>query len=159
MAHRQFRDLPARVVKPCIAADEKCSCALEIGERLIDLIFGAGLNQNEMQPKRAYRLLRITFLQLDIRIFRIQKHSKDFGVSNKLMQQLCPLRSEQITEEGCSCNVASWAVEAGDKSVFDRVAAESEDDGNRCRCLLGSEGRDRCHCGDHGYLTANQIGH
>jgi len=33
---RQFRDLPAPVVKPCIAADEKCSCALEICERLID---------------------------------------------------------------------------------------------------------------------------
>jgi hypothetical protein len=69
MAHRQFRDLPAPVVKPCIAADEKRSCALEIGERLIDLIFGASLNQNEMQPKRAYRLLRITFLQLIQLIF------------------------------------------------------------------------------------------
>src|SRR5215472_4057988 len=103
-----------------------------------------------MEPKCAYRLLRIAFFQLGIRILRIQKHSKDFGVSNKLMQQLCPFRSEQITEKGCSCNVASWAVEAGDKSVFDRVAAESEDDGNRCRYLLGSKGRDRCHRGDHG---------
>src|ERR1700682_4190068 len=53
MAHRQFRDLLAPVVKAYIAADEKCSCTLEIGERFIDLIIGAGLNQNELQPKRA----------------------------------------------------------------------------------------------------------
>jgi len=87
-----------------------------IAQRLIDLIVGAGLNQNETQPKRAYRLLRITFLQRDIRIFRIQKHSKDFGVSNKLMQQLCPLRSGGIiaiavlrypTLPPCCCHAAA----------------------------------------------------
>jgi hypothetical protein len=60
-----------RVVLPCNATKGgvhepghcfvcRDRCALEIGERLIDLFFGAGLNQNEMQPKRAYRLLRVS---------------------------------------------------------------------------------------------------
>src|SRR5712691_1830012 len=54
-------------------------------------------------------------------------------------------------------DVSAWPVEAGDKTLFDRILADDEDDGNGrglrfCRADRGGAGRE-----NHGHPTANQI--
>ena len=65
MAHRQLRCICSpRLIKKRIATDEKGTCALsnEICEGFIDLTFGAGLKENELQAEGARCLSRLIFL-------------------------------------------------------------------------------------------------
>src|SRR5262249_52596040 len=58
-----------------------------------------------------------------------------------------------------ACNIAAGTVEAGDKSILDRVAADHEYDRNRRRCSLGRKRRDRvAGRSDHGHLATHKIG-
>ena len=65
------------------------------------------------------------------------------------------LRGEKI-DAGC---VAAGPGEAGDKTKPDRVIADTEDDRDRRCCSFGRERRrDVAGRGDHGHLSADQIG-
>ena len=160
MARRQIGNLFGPAAEVRIAADEERSGPLldQACEGRVDLAFGAGSQHDELQPERARRSLGLIQFQLGIRIVRVHQHGDDRGVGNELVQQLQSLRREQIGEESDARDIAARPVEARDKSVLDRVAAETEDDRDRCGRRLGRERRDRSDCGDHGHLTADQIG-
>ena len=54
-------------------------------------------------------------------------------------------------------NVAARPVQAGDKAVLHRIAADCEDDRNRRGGRLGRKCRAKCAaCDDHGHLTATR---
>ena len=134
----------APAVEVRIAGDVKRSGPLldEVCEGRVDLAFAAGSKHDELQPSAPRRHLRLVQLQLGIRIVRVHEHGDDGGIGNELVQQLQSLRREQIGEEGDARDIAARPVEAGDKSVLDRVAAETEDDRYRCGRGLGRERRD-----------------
>jgi hypothetical protein len=55
--------------------------------------------------------------------------------------------------------VAARPIDAGDKAAFDRIVAAREDDRDCTSRLHGGERRIvAAGCGDHGYLTSNEIG-
>jgi hypothetical protein len=102
--------------------------------------------------------LCISLLQLDIRVLGIQQRSEDLAVRNELVQQAHPLRREQVREKRRTRNVGTWPTEAGDKSVLDRVAAETEHNRNGRSRLLGRERCDGCGGSNHGHLTLYEFG-
>ena len=61
-------------------------------------------------------------------------------------------------EKAHAGDVAARPVEAGDEAAADRVAADREDDRNRCGCGLGRQRRSVPLRDDHGHLPANQFG-
>ena len=76
------------------------------------------------------------------------------------MQEPQPLGRHLVGEKIDAGRVAAGPGEAGDKTKLDRVFADAEDDRDRRGCSFGRErsghaaGR-----GDHGHLSADQIGH
>src|SRR5262245_8876406 len=80
------------------------------------------------------------------------------GRWDHFMQQFESLRSYRHVPSGYPGHVATWSMQAGDKSQFDRVQSYVEDDwdrGGRClgRQCSGGTGRHS----NHSHLTTNQI--
>jgi hypothetical protein len=67
--------------------------------------------------------LCISLLQFDIRVFGIQQRREDLAIRNELVQQAHPLRRKQVREKRHTSDVAARPTKAGNKPVFDRVAA------------------------------------
>src|SRR5262245_8929589 len=81
------------------------------------------------------------------------------GRWDHFMQQFEPLRSYRHVPSCYPSHVATWSMQAGDKSQFDRVQSYVEDDWDRSgRCLgrqcSGGTGRHS----NHSHLTTSQIG-
>ena len=76
------------------------------------------------------------------------------------MQEPQPLGHHLLDEKIDAGRVAARPGEAGDKTKPDRVFADAEDDRDRRCCSFGRE-RDGhvAGRGDHGHLSADQIGH
>ena len=90
-------------------------------------------------------------------IVGIDEKVDDGGGGYQLAQQLESFPRDRRGEEARAGDFAARPVEASDEAQFDRVAAATENDGNGGGCRLGDQRRTGIR-GDHGDLTANQIG-
>ena len=75
------------------------------------------------------------------------------------MQEPQPLCHQLSIEKIDAGRVAARPGEAGDKTKPDRVIADAEDDRDRRGCSFGRQCGQVAGRGDHGHLSANQIGH
>ena len=93
MACRQRHELLAPAVEERIGADdERAGMQLDEGrEGGVDLAFGAGLQDMELQPLRARRLLHVSHRCARHRIVRVHEQGDHLGLGNQLGQQLEPL--------------------------------------------------------------------
>jgi hypothetical protein len=73
-------------------------------------------------------------------------------------QQLQPFRPQHAGEKAHARDVAPRSVEAGHKTVLDRIAPGREDDRHRRGCGPGCERR-KGVASDYGHRPANQFGH
>jgi hypothetical protein len=74
------------------------------------------------------------------------------------VQELQPLWHHLLGKEIDTCRIAARPGDAGDESKPDRVLWYGEDDGNGRSCCLRCKGRRSVGRGDHGDLSANQLG-
>src|SRR4051794_18393704 len=109
MAGRQRHDLLALDSEIGITADVERSGRLldQACEGSVDLAFGAGSEQDDLQAKRSRGDLNFIQLQIDIRIVRVQQHGNDGGVGRELVQQFQSLRREQIGEKSYTRDIAA----------------------------------------------------
>ena len=76
---------------------------------------------------------------------------------NQVVQKLEPLCCQFGREDRYAGEIAPWPVETGNVAKLNRISSEQENNGNRAGCSLGGHRR-LAVCGNHGDLTANQIG-
>ena len=130
----------------------------QLCEDPIEVTFGAGSQNMELQPECAGRRLHVLRGGLgNSGIGWIDEQGHDARRGDQLVQQLQPLRRGLHVRLGHARDVAARPAKAGDEAEPDRVAARFEDDRNGrgrrlCRKRRRSAGR-----GNHGHLTMNQI--
>ncbi len=141
----QCHELVAPAGEEWIGADEECA-GLQFDESCesgVDLAFGAGLQDTELQPLRARRLLLVSYHALGCQPVRVHQQGDHLGLGNQLGQQFEPLRhqlDEEVAEAG---EVAARPGETGDQPVLDRVVAAEEDDRDRRGCAFRRQCRNR----------------
>ncbi len=111
----------------------------------------------ELHAEGPGRCLQASRLGIGIGISRVDEDSHDGRRGDQLVQQLQPLGPQLHVQRGHAGEVAAGSVQAGDKSSRDRIATGLEDDRNRRGRCLGRRYRWAIR-GNHGDLTANQIG-
>jgi len=94
MARCQRQELLASVKEERVGADDERGVQLdEHWESGVDLTFGAGLQDMDLQSLRARRFLHVSNGLLGTRVVRVHKHG-DHGLRYQLGQQLEPLGME-----------------------------------------------------------------
>src|SRR4029077_4887669 len=75
------------------------------------------------------------------------------------MQKPKPLGPKLRVQGAETRDIAAWTVEAGDKTNFDRIRPDAEDDRNGRGRGFGRKCRRRAaRCGDYGHSAVYQIG-
>jgi len=129
-------------------------------EDSIEVTFGAGIEDMEVQPQGMSRSLRVAYLLLgNSMVRRVDQKSHDSRRGDQLVQQFQPLRRNHRAQLGHARDVAARPVKVGDETELDRVAAHFEDDRNGRGRRLCCERRRSSGRGNHGHLTLNQISH
>ena len=132
----------------------------QLCEDFIEVTFGAGIQDMELQPEGTSRCLHLLRVGLgNSGIGWIDEQGYDARRGDQLVQQLQPLRRYLHVRIGHARDIAARPVKAGDEAEPDRVGGHFEDDRNGrgrrlCRKRRRSGGR-----GNHGHLTMNQISH
>src|SRR5262249_51043165 len=70
---------------------------------------------------------------------RIDEHGYTSGGGDEVTQEVQPLRRQLAADKVDARRVATRPVKAGDKTKFDRVFGEREDNGDTRGCRLGRE--------------------
>jgi hypothetical protein len=128
------------------------------GERCVELAFGAGMQDVDLQPERMRRLLHVSRLGLGSRILRVHERTDNLGCGYQIVQQSQSFRHQLGTQLGHAGDVAIRPIEAGHQAERDWVTGRIEDDRNDSGRSLGCEGRGCASRGDHDHLSAHQIG-
>jgi hypothetical protein len=113
------------------------------------------------QSEGIRRLLRLPDLGLDESrvIVRVDEYSHSSRSGQQLAQDLKPLRLYLNVQCRYAGKIGARSAQAGDKSIFDRVAAGQEDDRDSRGLRLCGQSGDTVTAGcDHVHPTANQIG-
>ena len=92
-------------------------------------------------------------------IGRIDQHGNTNSLGHQITQEPQPLCHHLRVEKIDAGRVATWPGETGDKTKLDRVFADTENDRDRRRRSFGRQRGRVAGRGDHGHLSANQIGH
>jgi hypothetical protein len=131
----------------------------QLREDSIEVTFGAGSQNMELQPECAGRRLHVLRGGLGKRgIGWIDEQGHDARRGDQLVQQLQPLRRCLHVRLGHARDIAARPAKAGDETEPDWVAARFEDDRNGRGCRLCRKRRGSAGRGNHGNLTMNQIG-
>src|ERR1700732_1545916 len=94
----------------------------------VDVAFGAGAPNVELQPEGTGRRLQVSRLGLGKGIGRVDEQSYCGRRWDQLAQQFQPLRPKLHVQRGHTRKVATRPVQAGDKSSCHRVGRRHEDD-------------------------------
>ena len=106
-------------------------------------------------PYGVSRSLHVSHLGFGIGDCRIHEHGNQASIGNHLPQQFQSFRLQRTGKKAHARDVSAWPIEASDETAVDRVAADCEDDRNRCGCRLGGEGGRNGTCNDHRHLTSD----
>src|SRR5258707_14258108 len=136
MTERESGDLPTARTKVGIVADTQSAGLLLHGceNRVFDLAFAAGLNNNHLQPEAmhsGFRELNIVLHQA--RIVWIHKEGDPTGAGNNFMQQFKPLGDQVDPHKGYSSSVSPRTSETGYEPGSDRIRSGREYDRDRLR--------------------------
>jgi hypothetical protein len=131
----------------------------QVCKHSIEVTFGAGVQDVELQPKSTSRPLQAAQTELGSNgINRVKEESHDARCGYQFAQQLQCLRPYLYAQIGHARDVAARAVKAGNETEPDRVVGRLEDDRNGgARRLCRKGRRDSCR-GNHGHLALNQLG-
>src|SRR5262249_21295201 len=90
----QRRELCRPPIEEFASADYErvCSELDQTRERCVDLTFGAGIQDMDLQPNRVRRLLHVFRLGLGSGIFRVHEQTDNFGCRHRVVQQSHSLR-------------------------------------------------------------------
>ena len=154
MACGQGRELfPPRSEEVAGADDERAGSQLDqTRERRIDLSFGAGVQDMDLQPERARCLLHVARLGLGSGIFLVHEQADDLGCGYQIVQQAQSLRHQLGVQLGYAGDVATRLIQAGYEAERDRITGGLEDDGNDSGRSFRCEGGGCASRGDHGHL-------
>src|SRR6266853_5138783 len=145
---------------------KKCAAPplLQTCEGCVDLAFGVGIEDKQLQSKRSGGLLCVFHRHSRCKAWRnncrVSQHRNRRGVGYDFTQQghvLSRRLAYQITEAG---DIAAWSIEAGHKPSLDRVRSETEDNWYlRCvdELLHHWAGENRRGEHDDGNLLAGQF--
>src|ERR1019366_5642390 len=113
-----------------IADDERVGVQVDkVCEGVVDLVYGAGLQDLELHPLCTRRILYVS--DPGIRLVRVHEQGKYSSLRNQLGKQFEPLRYQFSGEDAGAREVATGLGETGDESVPDRVGADIEDNRDR----------------------------
>ena len=106
----QPKELLAPAGEERIRADNK-PAGMKFGEGReggIDLAFGAGLQDRELELLRAHSFLDVSYCKLDIRTVRVHQQGDHLGLGNQLGQQLEPLGRQLGVHIADAREVPAW---------------------------------------------------
>src|SRR5205823_8897416 len=107
------------------------------GKRRVDLALVGCLQQLELQAERSSGGLQLVEIDLGVGVRRIHQDGDGCSTRHQIVQERQPLRRKNIGEKRNTSDIAAWAIEASDKTEFDRVATGCEDDRNAGGRRLG----------------------
>src|SRR5262249_16455251 len=130
MACRQHHELAGAIEKDRIRRDQE-RIGAHLGEprkRRIDLANGAGIEDVDVLSDAAGGGLNVIHLHFGIGRAWVYENSDRRRVGPQLTQQPQPLRLEVENKRAYPRDVTTGAIEAGDETTPDRVAAAEGDD-------------------------------
>ena len=107
---------------------------------VLEVAFILGIQNLEIDPKRARSHSGIRQLVLDVGNLERYKHAYCSVLWEQLMQDLQPLRVHHCVEDAHPGHIAARVIEARDKAQSDRIIDSRKN--NR----YGGRGCFRCHC-------------
>jgi hypothetical protein len=158
---RQCNDLIASVEEISIGRDEERpgSLVCQGREGRINFSLSAGIQNTDPPAKHARGGVQVSRLDFSIRIGRIDERGNQRGCGNQLHDHFQTFCDQFSGAPSDARDIATWPVQAGDETQFDRIATDREHDGNRDRRCLGRECRGGTDRRDNrAHLTTHQIG-
>ena len=124
----------------------------------IEVALGAGMQEIELQSKLASRCLKVSRLDLGTGIGRIDERCHDGCHGHHLVQHFYLLLHQLRGQVAHARDIATWSVEARDKSNRDRVGRSRENDRNPRGRRSCCECRRSACCGNRRHLMLHQLG-
>src|SRR5215468_9107709 len=161
MARGQSRELVTLSKQKRIRSDHQSANFLldEVCEGRVDFTFGAGVEHINPYSEGVRSVVHSTRFRQRGRKVRIDKHRKGAGLGYELTNEFQPLRPHLHRHNGRAREVAARPVETGNKSSFNWITTDSENDRyGGCRRLSCQWRRLTPGGGNHCNLTADQLG-
>src|ERR1700730_7496801 len=132
MACCQFGELLAAAGDERIGTSEDCSHSLldNFVEGRVNVVFGADVQDHDLPPKRACGIFCFSNLEFGGRLEWVHEKANCADIGNGLTQHLQPLRHKPDGEYAYAGDIATWAVQVGNKPELHRVGASREDNWN-----------------------------
>jgi len=159
VAEREHRELLAPAVEEWIAPDNEPAGLQwdQVCEGRINVASATRVQDMELPPQRAGRLLQLSRLDIATGKSRVDERGYCASVEEQLVQQLQALPIRFRTQRGHTCEVTARSVQAGYETDLNRIGAGDKNNGDRGGFSLGRYRRLAVR-DNHAHLTANQIG-
>src|SRR5215831_3654518 len=161
IARCSLHELVAPAIEEWLGGDEERAGTQfdQGGESGVDLAFGAGSQDMELQPLRAHRFLHVSNELLSSRIHRIHQQGNHPGLGNQLGEQLEAFGRQVAGENTEAGEVATRSRQTSDEAGADRVADAGENDRDcRGRVLRRECRREAAACNDQIDLAVDKMG-
>src|SRR6185312_346736 len=128
-------------------------------EGRIEVALAAGIYDINQLSCSAGCLLNLSQYRFVVGVGRIYEHGDRAPRREQLAQKLQPLRSHHGGEVDRAGRISTGASEAGDETIFHRIATARKDDRNGRSCRLGYDRRMQAACrNDNRHLTTDEVG-